>query len=194
MLTLFAAAFAITIASLVSINTFSQTSKSADTGNAPVVWNRVELPVKPVDSGFRLDIPAFNSGADYIIGVKPVTDGEKEKMYAGIVTWEEDQKIKGLLHVSKMENYPVEAGRFPEGKAAFDDVLGARQTLIIYLEVAPATHLMLDKADSGMALNSSDGSFVVFNGKREAAKIDKPSALLNELHKRKAVEGIMTIR
>ncbi len=190
MLTLFATAFAITIASLVSINTFSQTTKGIDTGHAPVVWNRVELPVKPVDSGFRIDIPVFSSGADYIIGVKPVKDGEKEKMYAGIVTWEEDQKIQGLFHVSNMENYPVEAGGFPEGKAAFNDVLGARQTLVIYIEVAPATRLTLNKADGEMELSLSEESFIVFNGKREAVKIDKPSTLLGQLHMRKAAEGI----
>jgi hypothetical protein len=192
---LFLAAFVITIASLVSFNTFSQTSKSADTGHATMaVWNRVELPVKPVDSTFRIDIPAFNSGGDYIIGVKSIKDGEKEKMYAGIVTWEEDQKIKGLFHVSNMENYPVEAGEFPEGKTAFADVLRTRQTLVIYMEVAPATHLMLNKADGEMELDLSDGSFIVFNGKKEAAKIDKPSALLGQLHMRKAVQRTMTPR
>jgi len=73
-------------------------------------------------------------------------------------------------------------------------VLRTRQTLVIYIEVAPATHLMLNKADGEMSLNSSEGSFVVFNGKREAAKIDGPSALLNELHKRKAVQGTLTLR
>lgn len=194
-LTLFAAIVAITIASLVSINTFSQTSKNADTGHAPAaVWNRIELPVKPVDSNFRIDIPAFSSGADYIIGVKPINDTEKEKMYAGIITWEEDQKIKGFFHISNMENYPVEAGGFPEGKAAFNDVLRTRQTLVIYLEVAPAMRLTVSKADGEMSLNSSEGSFVVFNGKREAAKIDKPSALLGQLHMRKAVQGTLTLR
>jgi hypothetical protein len=189
--TLFIAAFAITIASLVSFNTFSQTSKGADTGNIPVVWNRVELPVKPIDSSFRIDMPSFNSGADYIIGVKPIKEGEKERMFAGIVTWETNEKMKGFIKTASIENYPAEAGGFTEGKAAFNDVLRTGQTLVIYMEVASTTRLTVNKAEGEMPLRSSDRSFVVFEGKREATNIDGPSALLNELHGRKMQQELI---
>src|SRR5882757_7692159 len=88
---------AIIIASVISNNAFSQTSKNIDGGKSqPVVWKRVEQPVKSVDSNFRLDLSTLMTGTNYIIGVKPAKDGEKEKMYTGIVTWESNEKIKGF--------------------------------------------------------------------------------------------------
>jgi len=190
---------AIIIASVISNNAFSQTSKNIDGGKSqPVVWKRVEQPVKSVDSNFRLDLSTLMTGTNYIIGVKPAKDGEKEKMYTGIVTWESNEKIKGFLRTSSIENYPEEAESFSEGKISFNNRLAANQTLVIYVEVAPATRLTVN-AESEMTLDSSGGSFVIFDGKKDEAKIDGPGSLLNELQIRKVTQemtkdGIKVVR
>lgn len=156
-----------------------------------VAWKRKEQPINAINSKFKLNLPSFSPDADWVVGVKPIKEGEKEKMYVGIVTWEDvadkEGKAKGLgfKTVSKIEDYPQESASFAAGEASFANILTDNQTLVIYLEAAPSTEIVVAQNGKEMVLNASEGSSVLFDGKKEIVKLEGPAFLLNEMHMKK---------
>src|SRR4051794_5839709 len=65
-----------------------------------VAWKRKERPVNTINSKFNLNLPSFSPDVDWIVGIKPIKEGEREKMNVGIVTWEDavdnEGKARGL--------------------------------------------------------------------------------------------------
>jgi hypothetical protein len=168
----------------------AQRSEMQDKQNA-VAWKRTERPVRTVNSRFKLNLPVFPPDADWIVGVKPIKEGEKERMYVGIVTWEDaidkEGKARGLggKNVSKMEDYPQEAASFADGETSVANILADNQTLVIYLEVAPSTKIVVAQNGKESVLKASEGSAVIFDGKKESVKLEGPAFLLNEMHIKK---------
>lgn len=156
-----------------------------------VAWKRKEIPVTTVNSKFNLNLPLFLPDTDWIIGVKPVQKGEREKMYACIVTWEDavdrEGKARGLgfKKTSKVEDYKQEWATFLDGEADFVNPLYSDQTLVIYLEIAPSTEVDVTQNGKQIILRASEGSSVIFDGEKELVKLDGPAALFNEMHMRK---------
>jgi hypothetical protein len=156
-----------------------------------VAWKHEERPITTVNSKFNLDLPPFSPDTDWVVGVKPVNEGEKERMYAGVVTWEDaidkEGKAKGLgfKKVSKIEDYPQQAVSFLDGAASFANVLNGNQTLVIYLEVRPLTEIDVTQNGKAEVLKASEGSSIIFDGEKESVQITGPASLLNEMHIRK---------
>jgi hypothetical protein len=156
-----------------------------------VAWKRKERPVNTINSKFNLNLPSFSPDVDWVVGIKPIKEGEREKMNVGIVTWEDavDNEGKarglGLKKVSNVEDYPEESASITLGEASFANILNDNQTLVIYLEVAPSTEVDVMQGGKKMILKASEGSSVVFDGEKELAKLDGPAFLLSEMHMRK---------
>lgn len=156
-----------------------------------VAWKRKERSVATINSKFKLNLPSFLPDADWIVGVKPVAEGEKEKMYVGIITWQDaidkEGKGKGLgfKTVSKMEDYPEESIAVAYGEASFANILDSNQTLVIYLEVAPPSEIVVTQNGKEMVLKASEGSSVIFDGNKESVKLESPAFLLNEMQIKK---------
>jgi len=161
-----------------------------------IVWKHKNIPVNAVNSTFRLNLPFFSPDIDWIVGVRPIKEGEQEKMYACIVTWEDaiDKEGKGLgfknmskifLNMSKMEDYPQESAIFADGEASFANILNDNQTLVIYLQAAPSTDVIVSQNGKEEVLKLSEGGSIIFNGKKESAKFKDTSLLLTEIRIRK---------
>lgn len=156
-----------------------------------VAWERTEIPVNPVNSRFRLSLPAFSADTDWVVGVRPIKKGESEKMSAGVVTWEDaadkGSKVRGMgmKRVSSIESYPQTSASVVPGVATFSNTLKSDQTLVIYLEVTPSTMIELGQNGNEMVLKASEGASIVFDGIKERETFDSPASFLSEVHVRK---------
>jgi len=156
-----------------------------------VAWQHREIPLSTVNSSFRLNLPNFSPDVDWIVGVKPVDQGAREKMYLGIVSWEDaidaagKGKGLGLKRVSNIVDYPLESASVGAGVASFSNILKDDQTLVVYLEVAPLTRVELGQNGTDMVLPGSEGGSIVFDGQRESVSFEGPASFLNEMNLRK---------
>lgn len=156
-----------------------------------VAWQRREIPFNTVNSSFRLDLPSFSADMDWVVGIRPVQQGERERMFMGIVSWEDASdatgkgKELGLKRVSNIVDYPLESARVGHGSATVSNILKDDQTLVVYLEVAPLTRVELKQNGNDIVLKGSDGGYIVFDGQKEPSLFDGPAAFLNETQLRK---------
>lgn len=168
------------------LNTTEAQSSGKQTPRKETAWRPVEIPLKTDGSQLRLNLSSFSQETDSIVGVKSIREDEKEKMLAGVITWGEvNEKVKGLVIISKVDNYPQESANFVDEEMRFANVLNNNQTLMVYLELKPSTQLKLNQAGEELALDASNGSYVVFDGKREPANIKDAAFLLTEAQLRK---------
>ena len=152
----------------------------------PVVWQRKEIPLNLSGSILNIDLNAVSPEKDWILGVKTVGDDGTQKMYAGIVTWEESsEKMKGFLRASKIDNFPQNNLDLQLGKTKVSDAWGTNQTLVLYVEKKATTQLIFEQNVLSQVLAGSEKSFSVYNGVKSSVKIDGPGSLLNNLHIRK---------
>lgn len=149
-------------------------------------WRPAEIPLVATNSRVKLDLSAFPQTDDTIIGVKPVGENEREKMFAGVITWGAlNEKVRGLVGVAKIDNYPQESAKFINEEIQFGNVLNKNQTLMIYLELKPSTRLGLNQAGESIVAEPSNESYTIFNGKRESANIKDRAFLITEMQMRK---------
>ena len=154
--------------------------------NKPVAWHRKKLPLNLSNSVLEIDTTSFSSDKDWILGGRVIGKEGEEKLYAGIVTWEESsEKMKGFLRVSKIDNFPIDSIDFKNENVKLHDILEKNQSLIVYMEKKEETQLFLKHNGLKRELDFSGGSFSIFDGNRSSTKIEGPSSLLNELHIRK---------
>lgn len=157
------------------------TVSEAQTAKKETAWQHAEIPLLPVNSKFRLNLPEFQA-SDWIVGVKPVKEGEKERMHVGIFTWAdadgESAKKMGFIQLVKMEDYPQTAARFGSGEATLLTPLASNQTLVVYMEVNPSTQTIFQANGKEYSSPSADSSFIMFNGEIEKAQIENVATLM----------------
>lgn len=156
-----------------------------------VAWKRKEIPLNTINSRFRLNLPIFSPDNDWIVGIKPVKAGEIERMYVGLVTWDDVTNQNGKANgkepkrISRIENYPEESSSVGDGQASFGNILDDNQTLVIYLEVRPLTEIDVAQNGNEVILKASEGASILFNGKKRSAPLEGPASFLNEVHRGK---------
>lgn len=161
----------------------------AQTTKTEVAWKHSERPLKTVDSKFKVNLPNLSQDTDWIAAVKPIKEGEKEKMCIGVFTWEdvenESAKKQGFKRLSRMEDYPQESASFVDGESTLSTSINPNQTLVIYMEVAPSTQTIFNENGKETSLNASEGSFLIFDGKTERMPIENISTLIAQANVKK---------
>ncbi len=180
-------AVAVLLAGFATARYFNTTE--AQTAKTEVAWKHNERPLKTVDSKFKVNLPNFSQDTDWIAAVKPIKEGEKEKMYVGVFTWEdvenESAKNQGFKRLSRMEDYSQESASFADGESTLAASINSNQTLVIYMEVAPSTQTIFNENGKETSLNTSEGSFLIFDGKIEKMPIENISTLMAQANVKK---------
>jgi hypothetical protein len=147
------------------------------------VWNRKEIPIQTFNSKLSLELPNSLAKEDYVVGIKPIEKGQKEKVFAGLITWEETDnknlKKMGFRKIASIEDYADKFNSLGEKLSLSDDRTNG--TLIIYLELPLGTELNLQQGGNQTLTISEKESFVVFDGIKSSAQIEGPSTLIREL-------------
>lgn len=157
-------------------------------GRVEVAWKHTERAVKTVDSTFKINLPNISQGGDWLVGVKPIKAGEKERMYVGVFTWEAVKQggaAKTFKRLSQMEDYPQELLSLGNGSATLDGSVSSDETLVIYMEVAPSTQTIFNANGKERALNASEGSYLLFDGEVEKTLIEHTGSLIARANSKK---------
>ena len=165
-------------------------ASEAQSARNEVLWQHSEIPLKTANSEFKINLPSFSQESDWLVAVKPVGAGEKEKMYIGVFTWEDEKsesaRRQGFKRLSKMEDYPQSQAEFVAGGANLTTPINSRQTLVIYMEISPSTNAIFNENGEFFSLNASDGdSYVLFDGKIEKAQIQHTGSLIATVNVKK---------
>jgi hypothetical protein len=137
-------------------------------------WTPVRTEVSSEKSHLLLDLPDLAPDADWIVGVQPVENGEKESISVGLVSWEDSSRNPALAGkpfnfkvISQVTDYPADKIQVSGGRVSLtglDHFNADSGSLMVYLKVSPGTKVVVRRGGREFVKDSADEGLIVHNG------------------------------
>lgn len=166
----------------------------AQSAKKEIAWKHKEKPLKKANSKFKLKLPIFSENADWLVAVKPIAPGEKEKMYIGVFTYSEEEGTKakemGFKELSQIEDYQQDLVKSVDGEDSLTGLINPDQTLVVYLEVDPSTKTVFEQNGKEFSVDASEGSYFIYNGTVEKAEVKSTASLIVKANLKQAEKDL----
>jgi hypothetical protein len=168
-----------------SAQTVEKTDSRAKDDKSVNKWKPESFPIQTSNSTFTLNLPENLKQNDLAIGIKVIKDGEKESVKVVRLFWSENKGYEQVQpsHVSKVEDYPVEAVSLVDGSMTLGetvsglskDIVG--EGVVIWIEKSEKTQLSI-KQGGKLFLSDGKNNLLLQGEESNESRLDNMAYLL----------------